>query len=172
MAVAPGEIVVRPASEDDAGAIWAIFRAVVREGDSYAFAPETSFEEFLALWMRAPLRAYVAVADDRIVGSYFIKPVQPALGAHIANAGYMTDPAARGMGIGEAMGRHSLDEAARLGYRGMQFNFVVSTNQPAIRLWKKLGFTIIGTVPGAFRHATRGYVDTHVMFRTLSPYPR
>ncbi|MBW3566706.1 MAG: GNAT family N-acetyltransferase [Proteobacteria bacterium] len=165
------EIVVRPASEDDAELIWPIFVTVVRQGDSYAFAPETGFEEFLALWMNPPVRAYVAVIDDKVVGSYFIKPAQPGLGAHIANAGYMTDPAARGRGVGEAMGRHSLEEAARLGYRGMQFNFVVSTNQAAVRLWRKLGFTIIGTLPGAFRHATLGYVDTHVMFRTLSPYP-
>jgi len=164
------DLVIRIATDEDARGIWEIFHAVVAGGDSYAFDVDTPFEEFQRLWMQLPARPYVAASGGRIAGSYFIKPVQPGLGSHVANAGYMTHPEARGRGIGSAMGRHSLTEARRLGYRAMQFNFVVGTNTTAILLWQKLGFTIIGTVPGAFRHARLGFVDTHVMFQTLTPY--
>lgn len=160
-------LVIRRAIDGDTRGIWEIFQAVVGAGDSYAFAPDTTFDEFLRLWLQPPVESFVAVSDDRVVGSYFLKPVQPGLGSHIANAGYMTHADARGQGIGEAMARHSLETARRLGYRGVQFNFVVSTNAAALRLWKKLGFTVIGTVPGAFRHARSGYVDVCIMFRSL-----
>jgi ribosomal protein S18 acetylase RimI-like enzyme len=79
----------------------------------------------------------------------------------------MVAPTARGEGIGRAMSEHCLSEARRLGFRAMQFNFVVSTNESAIRLWQQLGFKIVGTLPGAFRHPEKGYVDVYVMFRSL-----
>jgi ribosomal protein S18 acetylase RimI-like enzyme len=79
----------------------------------------------------------------------------------------MVAPNAHGQGIGRAMGEHCLNEARQLGFRAMQFNFVVSTNESAIRLWQRLGFEIVGTLPDAFRHPERGYVDVHVMFRSL-----
>jgi ribosomal protein S18 acetylase RimI-like enzyme len=96
-----------------------------------------------------------------------MKPNQVGLGSHVANAGFMVSPAARGAGVGRAMGEHCLGEARRLGYRAMQFNFVVSTNQTAIRLWEQLGFRIVGTLPGVFKHRTLGFVDAFVMFRSL-----
>jgi GNAT superfamily N-acetyltransferase len=101
------------------------------------------------------------------IGTYVLKPNQPALGSHVANAGFMVSPHARGRGAGRRMGEHSLAEARRLGFRAMQFNFVVSTNESALQLWKSLGFKAIGTLPGAFKHATRGYVDAYVMFQSL-----
>src|SRR5689334_8170042 len=94
------------------------------------------------------------------------EPNQPGLGSHVANTVFMVSPSARGLGVGRRMGEH-LSEARRLGFRAMQFNFVVSTNEPALRLWQQLGFSIIGTLPGAFRHSQRGFVDAYVMFRTL-----
>lgn len=103
----------------------------------------------------------------QLVGSYILKPNQPALGAHIANASFIVAPKARGLGVGRAMGEHCLSEAGRLGFRAMQFNFVVSTNESAVHLWQELGFKIVGTLPGAFRHAVKGYVDVYVMFRSL-----
>jgi ribosomal protein S18 acetylase RimI-like enzyme len=102
-----------------------------------------------------------------IVGTYILRPNQSGPGSHVANAAFMVAPDARGMGIGRKMGEHSLSEARRIGFRAMQFNFVVSTNASAIRLWQQLGFKIIGTLPGAFRHPEKGYVDVYVMYRSL-----
>ena len=158
---------IRPAREADEDAIWAIFHAVIATGDTYSFDPETPRDEALAYWFRADTHTYVAQQEGRIVGSYILKPNRPGLGSHVANASFMVAPAARGLGVGRRMAEHCLDEARRLGFRAMQFNFVVSTNKPAIRLWQQLGFTIVGTLPGAFRHAQHGFVDAHVMFRTL-----
>jgi ribosomal protein S18 acetylase RimI-like enzyme len=101
------------------------------------------------------------------VGTYILRPNRPGLGSHVSNASFMVCPSARGLGVGRAMGEHCLEEARRLGYRAMQFNFVVSTNEAAVKLWQRLGFTIVGTLPGAFRHRTLGFVDAYVMFRTL-----
>jgi ribosomal protein S18 acetylase RimI-like enzyme len=109
----------------------------------------------------------VAESGGRVVGTYLLRPNRPGLGSHVANAAFMVSPSARGLGVGRAMGEHCLAEARRLGYRAMQFNFVVSTNEAAVKLWQRLGFRIAGTLPGAFRHRTRGFVDAYVMFRTL-----
>jgi len=99
---------------------------------------------------------------------YKIVANQRGLGSHVANASFMVDPSCSGRGIGRQMGEHCLEEARRLGYLAMQFNFVVSTNGAAVALWQKLGFAIVGTVPKAFRHSTLGYVDTYVMYRSLA----
>lgn len=160
-------ITVRPAQASDADAIWEIFRAVVAAGDSFAFDPATSREEALAFWFGTGARAYVAETDGKVVGSYVFKPNQPGLGSHVANAAFMTAPEARGLGVGRRMGEHCLAEARRCGFRAMQFNIVVSTNEPAVRLWKQLGFQVVGVLPGAFRHLRLGYVDAFVMHRTL-----
>src|SRR6185436_9453208 len=98
--------------------------------------------------------------------SSYVKPNQPGRGAHVANAGFMVAPEARGRGVGRELGEHAIAEARRLGFRAMQFNFVVSTN-PAVRVWRALGFAVVGTLPGAFRHPERGFVDVYVMFREL-----
>lgn len=160
-------LTIRPATPDDHDAIWSIFHAVVATGTTYAFTPDTDRNEALRLWVTMPNATYVAEQDGSIVGTYFIKTNQPGLGAHVCNAGYMVAPTARRMGIGRAMGIHSLDEARRLGYRAMQFNFVVATNHGAIKLWQSLGFAIVGTIPQAFWHAEQGYTDIHVMHRLL-----
>jgi ribosomal protein S18 acetylase RimI-like enzyme len=102
-----------------------------------------------------------------VVGTYILRPNQASGGTHVANAAFMVATSARGKGIGVAMAEHCLSEARRMGFRAMQFNFVVSTNTSAIKLWKQLGFKIVGTLPGAFRHPGKGYVDVYVMFRSL-----
>ena len=155
------------ADHADHDAIWNIFHAVIALGDTYAFDPKMCREEALAYWFRADTHTYVVGNDGRVVGTYILRPNQPALGSHVANAAFMVAPTARGQGIGRAMGEHCLSEARRLGFRAMQFNFVVSTNEGAIRLWKQLGFKIVGTLPGAFRHPQNGYVDVYIMFRSL-----
>ena len=158
---------IRRARKEDRKIIWQIFHAVVAGGDTYVFDPNISRWKALACWLGPNTRCYVALSDQGIVGSYILKANQPGLGSHVANAGFMVSPSARGRGIGRAMAEHCLRQAGRLGFRAMQFNFVVATNKPALRLWKDLGFKIVGTLPGAFRHTQRGFVDVYVMYRFL-----
>ncbi|MEP6573383.1 MAG: GNAT family N-acetyltransferase [Gemmatimonadota bacterium] len=160
---------IRPATSLDHESIWAIFHEIVERGDTYAFDPGTTREAALAAWCGPQVRTYVASVDGRIVGTSILRPNQPGLGDHVANAGYMVAGTAAGRGVGAALCLHSLEEARRLGFGAMQFNFVVSTNERAVQLWQRLGFAIVGTVPRAFRHATLGPVDVHVMYRTLEP---
>jgi L-amino acid N-acyltransferase YncA len=162
-----GQVTIREATDRDRDAIWEIFRATVAPGDSFVYDPKTPREEAMAYWFAKGTRTYVAEENGKIVGSYILRDNRPGLGNHVSNAGFMVDPAARRSGIGHAMGEHALSEARRLGYRAMQFNFVISTNESAVRLWQQLGFKIVGTLPGAFRHARKGLVDAYVMFRSL-----
>ncbi|PYK38148.1 MAG: GNAT family N-acetyltransferase [Verrucomicrobia bacterium] len=158
---------IRPAVEQDRDAIWNIFHEVVAAGDTYAFDPQMSREDALAYWFCEGTHTHVAEQDRHVVGTYILKVNQGGAGSHVANAAFMVALNARGQGIGRGMGEHCLSEARRIGFRAMQFNFVVSTNESALRLWYQLGFKIVGTLPGAFRHPERGYVDVYVMFRSL-----
>ena len=161
------QLQLRRATDADWPAIWAIFHAVVAAGDTYLYPPDMSESDARLSWLGAGVATYVAERDGEVVGTYVLKPNQLALGAHVANAGYMVRPGAFGGGIGTTMCEHSLVEAHAAGYRAMQFNAVVSTNRRAVDLWKRLGFAIIGTVPGGFRHAEHGYVDLFIMFRPI-----
>lgn len=167
----PNRMQIRPAAAADADAIAAIFRAVIAGGDTYSFAPDTDPAVGVAYFAPEASGHVASDHEGRVLGMYRLVPNQRDLGAHVANASYMVSPAAHGRGIGAALGRHSIEAAQALGYRAMQFNYVVSTNQPAVQLWQKLGFRIVGTSPQAFRHATLGYVDTYVMHRWLVPPP-
>jgi L-amino acid N-acyltransferase YncA len=158
---------IRRAVPKDWPAIWRIFSAVVGAGDTYTFAPATSEAEARRLWMGDGFITCVAEREGDIVGTYIVRPNQPGLGSHVANAGYMVRPDAFGAGIGAALCEHSLAEARAAGYRAMQFNAVVSTNTRAVALWERFGFRIIGTVPEGFRHARLGYVDLLIMHRKL-----
>jgi len=158
---------IRVATNADCDAIWKIFHEVVAAGDTYPINPEISREDAFAYWFQTGARAFVAERDGQTVGIYTLHANQSGGGAHVANAAFMVPTAARGQGIGRAMGEHCLKEARRLGFRAMQFNFVVSTNESAVKLWQKLGMKIVGTLPGAFRHPEKGYVDVYVMFRSL-----
>jgi|1185.fasta_scaffold00632_3 L-amino acid N-acyltransferase YncA len=158
---------IRPATNADREAIWQVFHDVVAPGDTYAIDPGISREDALAYWFRSDTRTYVTEQGGEIVGTYTLRPNRAGGGGHVSNASFMVDPAARGRGIGKAMAEHCLDQARGLGYRAMQFNCVVSTNETAVRLWQNLGFRIVGTLPGAFRHPVRGFVDAYVMFRDL-----
>ena len=159
---------IRQATAVDSDAMWEIFHAVVVPADSYTFDSDTSRDEALAYWLHSSNWCYVAEREGNVVGTYILRANQPGLGSHVANAAFMVSPQARGLGVGRAMGGHSLSEARRLGFRAMQFNFVVSTNEPAVGLWHQLGFKIVGTLPGAFRHSQKGFVDAYVMFRSLT----
>ena len=156
---------IRKAQESDFDGIWEIFHEVVREGDTYAYDPQTTREQARAIWMSPS--TYVAVEAGQIVGTYILKPNQPGLGSHVANAGYMVRRGVSGKGIGSALCEHSMEEARRMGFLAMQFNFVVSTNERAVALWQRMGFAILGTLPKAFRHSRLGLVDAYIMHRTL-----
>lgn len=151
--------------------IWPIFQEVVREGDTLVFPPDTDEQGAREFWLLpAPAKVFVAVHDTNgsIVGSSFVKPNQPGLGGHVANAAFMVAAAAASQGIGRALAEHAIDWARQANYSAMQFNFVVSTNTRAIALWKKLGFSIVGTIPQAFQHQGLGWkVDVFVMHRFL-----
>ena len=158
---------IRPATAADANAIWAIWSEVIASGDAYAYDEQTSRDNALAFWLTSSMSCWVAEHGGTVVGTYYLRPNQPGRGDHVANAGYMVARTGQGKGIGRALGEHSLVEARRLGFRAMQFNFVVASNTPAVRLWERLGFRVVGRIPGAFRHATLGEVDALVMHRSL-----
>jgi L-amino acid N-acyltransferase YncA len=158
---------IRPAINADRDAIWNIFHQIIAAGDTYAFDPQMPREEALAYWFRADTHTYVAEEDGAVVGTYILRPNQSGPGSHVANAAFMVARDAEGAGVGRRMAEHCLSESRRMGFRGMQFNFVISTNTRAIHLWNQLGFKIVGTLPGAFRHPEKGYVDVYVMFRSL-----
>jgi GNAT superfamily N-acetyltransferase len=159
---------IRPATESDRDAIWEMFREVIAAGETYPFDPEISREAALAYWFQRGAGVYVAEEDRHLLGSYTLHANQSGGGAHVANAGFIVSKGARGKGIGRAMGEHCLKEARRVGFRAMQFNFVVSTNESAVKLWQELGMKIVGTLPGAFHHPKRGYVDVYVMFQSFA----
>ena len=163
-------LTIRRFTEADWPAVWAILQPTFAAGDTYTLALDISESEAHRFWVEAPQATWVACdADGTVLGTYFLKPNQPALGAHVSNCGYIVSPAARGRGVASAMCEHSQREALALGFRAMQFNFVVSTNERAVRLWQRHGFAIVGTLPGAFAHPTRGDMDAYVMFKVLAP---
>lgn len=148
--------------------VWSILESVFRAGDTYCYATNISEAEAYQAWIEIPLDTFVAEhKTGEIVGSYFIKANHPGQGSHVCNCGYVVRPSSRGMGIGYLMGIHSQEKARNMGFRAMQFNMVVSTNEAAVVLWKKLGFHIVGILPGAFHHPILGEVDSYVMFKTL-----
>lgn len=158
---------IRRATTSDFEGIWSVFQAVVAKGDTYVFSPDTSREDAFDYWFGPGVVSFVAETDRCILGMYKLITNQRDLGSHVANASFMVSTAARGKGVGRDMGEHCLKQARLSGYSAIQFNFVVSTNEPAIRLWKSLGFSIVGTLPKVFRHQKLGYVDAFVMHRFL-----
>jgi L-amino acid N-acyltransferase YncA len=160
-------IEIREASDSDRDAIWRIFREVIAASETYPIDPNISREDALAYWFQREAHVYVAERQGEIVGSYTLHENQSGGGAHVANAAFIVAKNTRGQGIGGALGKHCLSEGRRLGFRAMQFNFVVSTNESAVTLWQDLGMKIVGTLPGAFRHPKRGYVDVYVMFQSF-----
>lgn len=158
---------IRKAFEADKPQIWEIIKAVISGGDTYIFYPDTPKEKMLAYWFAADKHTYVALSENKIVGTFFLKANQPDLGSHIANAGYMVAPEAKGKRVGRTMAEFSLVEARKLGYQAMQFNFVVKSNAVAVKLWLSLGFEIIGEIPEAFQHKENGLTNALIMYRKL-----
>lgn len=158
---------VRPATHADHSAIWDILSLVIRAGDTYSLPRDMSRDEALQYWFSSDHEVFVAEDDGALVGTYFIQPNHRGGGSHVANCGYVTASSATGRGVGRAMCEHSIAHARTSGFRAMQFNFVVSTNDRAVRLWQACGFDIVGRLPAAFHHPELGYVDALVMFRPI-----
>jgi len=160
-------VTIRKYSEADKEQIWKIIEYVISKGDSFTLPVDSSREQNLDDWCSSEKHTFVAVSEEKIVGTFYIKENQSGLGSHIANGSYMVAPEARRKGIGRKMGEFSIKEAKRLGFRAMQFNFVVKSNEKAVNLWKSLGFEIIGEIPEAFRHIENGLTNAYIMYRKL-----
>lgn len=160
-------MLIRAAAEADGDAIWQVVEPHIRAGETFAFPRDWSPEEALGYWFAPAHQVFVAELEGQVLGSYYLRANQLGGGDHVGNAGYATAPSATGRGIARAMGAHSLDEAKRRGFTAIQFNIVVSANTRAVALWQGLGFRIVGTLPGAFRHPSLGPVDAYVMWRDL-----
>ena len=158
---------IRPATSSDADALWAIVEPLIRGGEVFALDRKMSEAEAVDYWFGFDKEVFVAEDHDVILGAYYLRANQAGGGGHVANAGYATLGAATGRRVARAMCLHSLERAKARGFRAMQFNFVVSTNLRAARLWESMGFAIVGRLPGAFDHPSDGIVDALVMFRTL-----
>ena len=165
---------IRAATPADTDPIWKILEPTIRAGETYPLPRDMSRDEALADWFAPGHEVFVAEQDRDIVGTYYLRANQRGGGSHVANCGYMTAPWATGRGVARMMCQHSLAAASARGFRAMQFNFVVSTNERAVRLWQACGFEIVGRLPAAFGHPTRGDVDALVMYRSLAveaPFP-
>jgi GNAT superfamily N-acetyltransferase len=151
---------------DDAP-LFRIFQHVLDEGATYVQEPSLTQPEFVDYWKARGGEQWVAEAERQILGGYTLRANHAGRGAHVATASYIVDAAARGHGVGRALGEHSLERARALGFTALQFNLVVSTNEAAVQLWQRLGLRIVATLPRAFRHAQHGLVDAYVMYREL-----
>ena len=160
-------MLIRTARPDDAAAIWSIIGPVIRAGETYTLDPDMSETDALAYWLGPDKETFVTEDQGSIVGTYYIRANQAGGGRHVCNCGYMTATRATGRGVARKMCEHSLDLAKQRGFKAMQFNFVVSANERAVRLWESFGFEIVGRLPNAFAHPRLGYVDALVMFKTL-----
>jgi len=160
-------VIIRPATSEDDDAIWGILGPVIRAGETYPLPADMNREAALGYWFSHGHAVFVAERDGQIAGTYYLRPNQQGGGSHVANCGYVTAPAAHGRGVGRAMCEHSIAHARARGFRAMQFNFVVSANDRAIHLWQSCGFAIVGRLPSAFSHPTRGDVDALVVFRAI-----
>ena len=158
---------IRPADSSDNDAIWSILEPTIRAGETYTLPRDMDREQALAYWFSSGHTVFVAEEGGEVLGTYYLRANKKGGGSHVGNCGYMTAAKASGRGVATAMCEHSLEHARSLGFRAMQFNFVVSSNLPAIHLWQKFGFATVGRLPGAFLHPTLGYVDALVMYRTL-----
>jgi ribosomal protein S18 acetylase RimI-like enzyme len=158
---------IRSATPQDHAAIWRIIEPVIRAGETYTLPRDMSEADALAYWTGPDRETFVADENGQIIGTYYLRANQQGGGCHVANCGYMTAAGSTGKGVARRMCEHSLDHARARGFKAMQFNFVVSTNERAVRLWQGLGFETVGRLPRAFEHPRLGLVDALVMFRAL-----
>lgn len=160
---------IRPAAPQDFDAVYALFQQILTEGGTYSYSPaEMTKERSRQYWMEAPgTHCHIAEVDGRFAGCYALRPNRTGRAGHVANASFIVHPAFRGIGVGRSLGQHALATAKQLGYTDIQYNFVVSVNDVAVKLWKSLGFVVVGTLPQGFNHVSKGLVDVYIMHRKL-----
>lgn len=162
------EVGIASATDADWPAIWSVLEPVFRAGETYAVATDVDEAAARALWLEEPRETIVATsAEGTLLGTYYLRPNKPGFGDHVCNCGYVVAEAARGRGLAQRLCVDSQERARALGFTAMQFNFVIASNTGAIRIWRRCGFEIVGTAPGAYRHPRLGLTDAHVMFKTL-----
>ena len=161
-------MVIRQATQADEDAIWAILEPMIRAGETYPLPLDMTRPEALAHWFQPAHEVFVADDEGRVVGTFYLRANSRAGGGHVANCGYVTAPWATGRGVARAMCNFSLERARQRGFRAMQFNLVIVTNEAAVHLWQSCGMEIVGRLPGGFHHPTKGYVDALIMYRTLA----
>ena len=160
---------IRHYQESDWPSLWPLLHDTFAAGDTYPVSPDSTEEDIHKFWVELPAATFVACTPEgQILGTYFLKANQSGLGSHVSNCGYVVAPHAWGKGVASLMCEHSQAQAIAMNFRAMQFNFVVSTNERAVQLWQRLGFAIVGRLPGAFHHRKLGYVDAFVMFKQLA----
>jgi ribosomal protein S18 acetylase RimI-like enzyme len=170
MPIASGNLpaaLIRPAAPADAAAIWAILEPVIRAGETFALDRDMAEADALRFWTGPGMEAFVAEEDGVVLGTCYLRSNHAGGGGHVCNCGYMVSAAASGRGVARTLAEHSFEQARSRGYRAIQFNFVVSTNERAVRLWRAMGFAVVGRLPGAFEHPEFGLVDALVMYRML-----
>lgn len=161
-------MIIRPADVDNVSDIWGILEPVFRAGETYTLPQDITREEAVSYWFADGNHVFVAEEDGEVLGAYYLRANQRGGGSHVCNCGYITAAHAMGRGVARAMCLHSKRHARKLGFRAMQFNFVVSTNERAVRLWQSLSFEVVGRLPSAFAHPVHGFVDALVMFAALT----
>jgi len=164
------DVIIRRAGDQDRHGIWSILEPVIRAADTYALPADMDESSAIKYWVGNDRQTFVAEEDGHVVGTYYMRANQMGGGAHVANCGYATAAGRVGRGIAGRMCEHSIQQAGRCGFTGMQFNFVVSSNVRAIALWTRLGFRCVGRVPDAFRHADGRFSDALTMYRTIAAY--
>ena len=163
-----GPLKTRPATAQDRAGIWHILEPIIREGETYTLDSQMNDEQVLDYWFSPNHQVFVTICGTQMAGTFYLRPNQGGGGAHVANAGFAVAPAFRRRGIARAMAVYALEQAEKVGFTAMQFNFVIASNTGAIKLWHQLGFGTVGRLPGAFDHPRLGLVDALVMYRTLA----
>ena len=161
------DVSITPYTPDQADALWAILQPAFRAGDIYTIDPQIRAADAVSYWSGEGREVWMVVTEAGPLGTYYIRPNQGGGGSHVCNCGFVTHPDARGRGIARAMLAHALGRAKEIGYRAMQFNFVIANNTRAVATWERAGFDVVGRLPGAFNHPTDGYVDALVMYKSL-----
>jgi ribosomal protein S18 acetylase RimI-like enzyme len=160
-------VAIREMTKQDFLAFWPSFKEIISLQETYAFEPDMPIDAAYNQWCELAEQTFVFERAGKVVGSYYLKQNAAGPGGHVCNCGYMVSKDARGYGIARKMALHSFDQARQHGFKAMQFNSVVATNEAAVSLWLNLGFSIAGTVPKAYNHRTKGLVDTYIMHRFL-----
>ncbi|MDP9795149.1 GNAT superfamily N-acetyltransferase [Catenuloplanes nepalensis] len=155
---------VRAFEDNDWPGVWPIIHDVVTAQETFPYDPGMSSPAARAMWIESPPGlTVVAVDGDRVLGTAKMGPNRPGPGAHVSTASFMVAADSRGTGVGTALCRFALAWARTNGYAAMQFNAVVESNHAAVHLYRRLGFTVLATVPRAFTHPTLGRIGLHLM---------